>query len=129
VLAQKRRPDHRSRSTKTMRIAIPVADGRLCMHFGHCEQFAFVDTDTATRQVLETRYVTPPPHVPGLLPEWIQAQGAGIVVAGGMGARAQNLFAERGVAVVTGAPAEAPEVLARAYLDGTLVTGENACDH
>lgn len=112
-----------------MRIAIPVADGRLCMHFGHCEQFAFVDADPSTRQVVRTEYVTPPPHVPGLLPEWIQQQGADIVLAGGMGGRAQGLFAERGVEVVTGAPAEEPTAVAEAYLAGTLVTGANTCDH
>lgn len=28
-----------------MKIAIPMAGGQLCMHFGHCEQFALVDVD------------------------------------------------------------------------------------
>ena len=28
-----------------MKIAIPVADGKLCMHFGHCEKFALIDID------------------------------------------------------------------------------------
>jgi len=25
-----------------MKIAIPIADGKLCAHFGHCEQFSLV---------------------------------------------------------------------------------------
>ena len=33
-------------------IAIPVAGGQLCMHFGHCEQFALLDVDTASKQIL-----------------------------------------------------------------------------
>ena len=33
-----------------MKIAIPLANGQLAMHFGHCEQFALIDVDEATRQ-------------------------------------------------------------------------------
>jgi predicted Fe-Mo cluster-binding NifX family protein len=46
-----------------------------------------------------------------------------------MGARAQGLFAENKIEVVVGAPAETPEALVAAYLDGKLKTGENVCDH
>jgi predicted Fe-Mo cluster-binding NifX family protein len=46
-----------------------------------------------------------------------------------MGSRAQQLFAEQGVKVVTGAPAAEPETVVRQYLADTLVTGENVCDH
>ena len=38
-----------------MKIAIPLAAGRLCMHFGHCEQFALVDVDGATTRAEEPR--------------------------------------------------------------------------
>ncbi len=30
-------PDH-----NTFKVAIPLAEGRLCNHFGHCEQFAVI---------------------------------------------------------------------------------------
>jgi predicted Fe-Mo cluster-binding NifX family protein len=73
--------------------------------------------------------ITPPPHEPGLLPRWLHEQGATVIIAGGMGQRAQGLFAENGIKVVVGAPAEAPDALVRAYLDGTLKTGGNVCDH
>jgi ATP-binding protein involved in chromosome partitioning len=46
-----------------------------------------------------------------------------------MGQRAQQLFAQNGITVVMGAPAEPPEHLATAYLNGTLETGDNICDH
>jgi predicted Fe-Mo cluster-binding NifX family protein len=52
-----------------------------------------------------------------------------MIIAGGMGSRAQGLFAESGIQVITGAPSEAPEVLVKNYLDGTLVVGDNVCDH
>ncbi len=112
-----------------MRVAIPVAAGRLCMHFGHCEQFALVDVDEANRSIRETTLLTPPPHEPGLLPRWLHEQGANVIIAGGMGQRAQQLFAQSGIQVLVGAPAGAPEELVTAYLSGNLQSGQNACDH
>ena len=111
-----------------MRIAIPLAEGRLSMHFGYCEQFALVEVDDA-KQIVDTQLLTPPGHQPGVLPDWLRQQGADVVIVGGMGVRAQQLFAESGIEVVLGAPPEQPEALASAYLAGTLETGENVCDH
>ena len=55
--------------------------------------------------------------------------GTDVILAGGMRQRAQQLFAQNGVNVITQAPPHTPEELASAYLNGTLRTGENACDH
>ncbi len=112
-----------------MRLAIPIADGRLSMHFGHCESFALIDVDPATKAILKEETLTAPPHEPGLLPRWLAEKGATVIIAGGMGQRAQGLFAEQGITVIVGAPAEAPQALAKAYLAGTLKTGSNVCDH
>ena len=73
--------------------------------------------------------VTPPPHEPGLLPRWLHEQGADVIIAGGMGQRAQQLFAEKGIRVVYGVPSDTPETIVTAFLDGTVVSGENLCDH
>ena len=116
-------------SSRVQIIAIPLAGGRLCAHFGHCEQFALLDVDSVSAEVLSARRVTPPPHQPGLLPRWLRDQGVNLVIAGGMGGRAQGIFAEQGIEVLIGAPAESPDNLARSYLDGTLPSGENTCDH
>ena len=111
-----------------MRFAVPTHDKKLCAHFGHCEAFALIDVDGNNTFVSET-YVTPPPHEPGLLPPWIAGQGVNVVIAGGMGARAQQLFAENKVKVVTGAQGETAREVVENYLKGTLVTGANTCDH
>jgi predicted Fe-Mo cluster-binding NifX family protein len=112
-----------------MRVAIPLADGRLAMHFGHCERFAIIDVDVKGKKILMREDVNAPPHEPGLLPRWLGERGAELIIAGGMGSRAQGLFAERGIRVMTGAPADTPEKVVHAWLDGTLVQGENVCDH
>jgi predicted Fe-Mo cluster-binding NifX family protein len=46
-----------------------------------------------------------------------------------MGQRAQSLFAENGIKVVVGAPGDEPDKLVISYLEGTLVSGTNVCDH
>jgi len=112
-----------------MRIAIPLAHGKLSMHFGHCEHFALVDVDLSSKRMLNRVDIKAPPHQPGLLPPWLAQRGATLIIAGGMGQRAQTLFADHGIQVLVGAPVETPERLINAYLSGTLATGENICDH
>ena len=112
-----------------MRIAIPTAAGKLAMHFGHCEEFAVIDVDPEKKAVLTTEVLKAPEHEPGLFPRWLAARGVSTVIAGGMGGRAQSLFAAENIEVVVGAPAEEPAAVAMAYLDGNLKTGSNICDH
>ena len=112
-----------------MKIALPVADGKLCMHFGHCEHFALVEVDPEKKVILNTTLLVPPAHAPGVIPPWVAEQGASYVIAGGMGGRAIELFEQAGVHVITGAPGETPEKLVTAFLNGTLATGDNVCDH
>lgn len=112
-----------------MRIAIPLANGKLALHFGHCETFALIDADESTHEQRSVTEMSPPPHQPGVLPRWLAQQGAGVIIAGGMGSRAQALFAENGIKVVVGAPAEEPATLVERYLNGTLETGGNVCAH
>ena len=112
-----------------MKIAIPLAAGRLTMHFGHCEEFAIVEVDDIAKEITNTRIMEPPAHEPGVLPAWLYDQGAEVIIAGGMGQRAQQLFAQNGIEVLTGAPAKTPQDLVAAYLDETLETDENVCDH
>lgn len=112
-----------------MKIAIPTANGKLCMHFGHCEIFTLVDVDPETKTIAGSVQLDPPPHEPGVLPHWLAGQGADLIIAGGMGMRAQDLFEANNIKVVVGAPSADPETLVKAYLDGSLETGSNACDH
>ena len=112
-----------------MRIAIPVSDGRLDPHFGHCRQFALIDVDETDMTINARNDVEAPPHEPGKLPAWIAEQGATLVLAGGMGGRAAQLLEGHGVEVVVGVPGLDPEKLVIAYLSGEIGEGVNACDH
>jgi len=112
-----------------MKIAIPVVNGVLNTHFGHCKEFVFIEADRESKEIVKEDTVAAPPHEPGLLPHWLSQRGVTMVIAGGMGQRAQGLFSEEGIEVVVGAPAEDPKTLVLQYLAGNLVTGDNACDH
>jgi len=110
-----------------MKIAMPIAEGALCRHFGHCEQFGIVPVHGDG--IGEIEMLQPPPHEPGVLPRWLHEQGVNVVLAGGMGMRAQELFRSYGIEVVVGVEPGPPAVVAKAFVDGNLVTGANACDH
>jgi ATP-binding protein involved in chromosome partitioning len=110
-----------------MRIAVPTFDGELCMHFGHSQQFTFIDVEG--EEIKNAEVAMPPGHAPGVLPKWLREQGAEVIIASGMGRRAQSLFNENGIAVVVGAPMLKPEELVKQYIVGTLKVGDNICDH
>jgi len=112
-----------------MLIAIPTSDGKLCMHFGHCERFTIFEIEAEQKKMIAKTILVPPPHDPGLLPKWLKSENVSVVIAGGMGQRARALFEESGVQVIVGAQPDEPENVIAAYLDGTLVTGDNVCDH
>jgi len=112
-----------------MKIAIPLAGGKLSAHFGHCEEFAIIIVVPASNTVSSREDVAPPPHEPGLFPKWLAERGATHIIAGGMGQSARNLFARNHIEVVVGAPEDSPEKIAALYLEGKLRTGENICDH
>ena len=112
-----------------MRIAIPVTDDKLSAHFGHCQQFAIIDVDTDTRDIKSHELVDSPGHEPGLLPNWLAGLHVELIIAGGMGRRAQQLFAQSGIDVVVGAANDNPQELALQYLTGQLQRGQNICDH
>ena len=110
-----------------MKIGIPLAEGRLAAHFGHCKEFAIFDVEDNV--IIKKEILVPPPHEPGVLPRWLHEQGAAIIIAGGMGQRAQSLFTEQGITVVVGAPSQEPETIVNSYLSNKLESGENLCDH
>lgn len=109
------------------KIAIPISDGLLDPHFGHCQQFALVEV--IDKQAGQVSYLDAPPHEPGKLPRWLADHGATDVIAGGMGQRAIQLFEQRGVKVTVGAARRAPEELVAAFLSDSLDLAANRCDH
>ena len=121
--------DKNTQKESPMKIAIPLIEGKLAMHFGHCQEFVLIDADEQAKKIIKKESVQPPGHEPGVLPRWLHEQGANIIISGGMGSRAQSLFAENNIKVITGATSDEPEKIVMDYLNGSLVSGDNICDH
>ena len=80
ALDQGQSPDHQpqpleNKQNTHMRIVIPLADGKLTSHFGHCASFALVDVDPAEKIIVKREDIEAPPHEPGLLPPWLAERG------------------------------------------------------
>lgn len=112
-----------------MKYALPVSGGVLSPHFGHCEQFALIDVDEEKKEIVKKELVPSPGHEPGLLPQWLAEEGVSVVIAAGMGSRAQNLFRQNRIEVFINVLEGDPEKAVQDYLAGTLETGDDICDH
>ncbi|MCK5285071.1 MAG: NifB/NifX family molybdenum-iron cluster-binding protein [Alphaproteobacteria bacterium] len=111
-----------------MKIAIPLEKEKMCSHFGHCRNFAIIETDEKGDIVARNDFPSPP-HEPGLLPKWLIEREVNLVIVGGIGARAQGLLVEKGIDVIIGAQEDTPENLVKSYIDGKLSSGNNFCNH
>lgn len=107
-----------------MKIAIATQQGQVCEHFGHCEGFTIYEADGT--EIKNKTYAQNPGHHPGVLPVFLKKQGADVVIAGGMGQRAQTLFAQQNIGVIVGAAGECDQT-AKSYLNGALKSTESVC--
>lgn len=106
--------------------AIPTENQKLCAHFGHCEKFAIVKTDE--KKILQEEYVSPPEHQPGTYPKFLADMGVSVIISGGMGQKAQNLFNQNNIEVYIGVDSNSPKNLVEKYLEDQLENGDNKCD-
>ncbi len=108
-----------------MRIAISTDSEYVSAHFGRCSSYTIVDIDNEkeiSRKVIEN-----PEHSPGFLPGFLSNQGVDCVITGGMGMRAQSLFAQKNIQTIVGVAGKIDDVIEK-FLKGTLKAGESLCD-
>jgi predicted Fe-Mo cluster-binding NifX family protein len=108
------------KTTATMKIAIPIENGRLHGDFSRCHQFALVEMDADKKLTLRTSIVSAPEHPPGRFPRWLRDEGVQVVISGGIGPRALTIFGHCGIEVRTGTAGAPVEQVAAAYLNGEL---------
>jgi predicted Fe-Mo cluster-binding NifX family protein len=58
----------------------------------------------------------------------LDEKGVKVIISGGMGSGAIDLFSEKNIEVVTGAKGAAKQAV-EMYLTGELISGANNCDH
>lgn len=107
-----------------MKIAV-ASDGRsVSQHFGHCEGFTLFTV--RENQITGSKFVQNPGHKPGFLPNYLNDLEVNVIISGGMGGAAIEIFNEKQIEVVTGAAGDA-EKAARMYLEGTLKSTGSVC--
>ncbi len=110
-----------------MKLAAACTGTQMCPHFGHCENFMLFEAEGG--KIVSEQSIPNPGHKPGFLPNFLADQGVTVMIAGGIGGGAIEIFNERGVTVVTGAQGGAREA-AQSYLNGTLIsTGAQCHEH
>lgn len=112
-----------------MIIALPLTDtDEFSPHFGAAAKARLYEVAADSTAITHTTTVVPPEPEPCGWAAWLATQGVTHFLAGGMGQGAQQRMAEAGILVTVGVAAAAPDALARAFLDGSLVAGANACE-
>ncbi len=107
-----------------MKIAVASDKNIVSGHFGHCEGFMLFDAEQG--QITHEEFVENPGHRPGFLPVFLHEKGANVIISGGMGAGAIQIFNDKGIEVVTGASGQAKE-MAEQYLKGNLQSTGSVC--
>ncbi|MCI1208204.1 MAG: NifB/NifX family molybdenum-iron cluster-binding protein [Treponema sp.] len=110
-----------------MKIVVPTDGKKVAQHFGHCPSFTFFDVDD--NKITDEETVVNPGHKPGFLPNFLGDKGATVIIAGGMGGGAVDIFNERKIEVVMGASGDAKAAV-ESYLAGNLKSSGSIChDH
>jgi len=109
------------------KFAIPAVNKMLTPHFGHCENFAIVETENDS--IVSIQFLDPPVHQPGAYPKFLADHGVNVIISGGMGIKAQDLFAQNNIEVCIGVSSNSPQHIVEQYLQNQLETGQNLCDH
>ncbi|HNX38706.1 MAG TPA: NifB/NifX family molybdenum-iron cluster-binding protein [Candidatus Cloacimonadota bacterium] len=111
----------------TMTIAIPVIGESLSPHFGHCEKFAIYQVQDG--QISGGEQHTPPAHEHGQHISFLKSFGCEVLIAGGMGAPAQELCLASGISIYKGLPGLPLRKLVEMFVNNELPSGATQCDH
>ncbi|MGZ4846654.1 MAG: NifB/NifX family molybdenum-iron cluster-binding protein [Halobacteriota archaeon] len=109
-----------------MKVAIATENEAVCQHFGHCPEYTIYTIEGNSIRGKET--IQNPGHRPNFLPGYLHERGVDVIIAGGMGVKAQKLFEEAGVEPVLGVEGSVEQVAER-YVQGELERGSSMCEH
>lgn len=108
-----------------MKIAIATDKGKVSSHFGHCEGFIVYEVDKD--KVTNRESVPNPGHKPGFLPVFLKEKGINVIISGGMGVKAQQLFSDNDIQVIVGATGDCDQVI-KEYINGNLESTGEVCE-
>lgn len=107
-----------------MKIAVASEKKMITQHFGHCENFNIFETKDG--EIINEESIPNPGHRPGFLPNFLNDLDVNVIISGGMGGGAIDIFNRNGIEVITGAKGDAKEVVEQ-YLKGNLESTGSVC--
>lgn len=107
-----------------MKISVACEGTNVAGHFGHCENFAIFET--ADGKIVSSNSIPNPGHRPGFLPNFLADMGAEVIISGGMGGGAVDIFNERNIEVIVGVTGDAKQAV-ETYLRGELKSTGSIC--
>lgn len=109
-----------------MKFAISTDQGYVSAHFGRCSSYTVVETKEG--QILSREEIPNPGHQPGFLPQYLSEKGINCIIAGGMGPRAQALFAQKDIETIIGVQGSIDEIIEK-FIKQELEGGDDLCGH
>lgn len=107
-----------------IKIAVASEKEKVTEHFGHCQNFNLFETEND--RIVKSESIPNPGHRPGFLPNFLNDMGVNVIISGGMGGGAIEIFNEKGIEVIVGAAGDA-KIAAEAYLEGALKSSGSVC--
>ncbi|WP_058484906.1 NifB/NifX family molybdenum-iron cluster-binding protein [Defluviitalea phaphyphila] len=107
-----------------MKIAVASEGKMVSGHFGHCEGFTVYEVEE--NKIKNKEFVKNPGHRPGFLPKYLNELGINVIISGGMGETAQQLFNQNNIEVIVGVEGVSDEVIDK-YLKNELRSTGSVC--
>lgn len=107
-----------------MKISVACMGRQVGGHFGHCENFTIFEAEGD--KITSENSIPNPGHRPGFLPNFLGDRGVEVIIAGGMGGGAVDIFNGRGIEVIVGAEGDARAAV-ESYLRGELKSTGSVC--
>ncbi len=106
-------------------IAIPLENGIMSAHFGHCEKFAIIETEN--NRIVKIFEATTPAHEPGANPRWLINQGVTDLIVAGIGQKAISNLSQHNIIILSGDAGKTIENLVDDVLNNKLKEFDSAC--
>ena len=107
-----------------IKIAVASENEMITEHFGHCANFNIFEVKD--NQIIKSESIPNPGHKPGFLPNFLNDMGVNVIISGGMGGGAIDIFNEKVIEVILGASGNAKAAV-EAYLQGSLKSTGSVC--
>ena len=107
-----------------MKIAVTTEDNMVFPHFGRSPQFTIYEIEDC--KIKDKKILANPGHEMGVIPEFLKNEGVSLVITGGMGMRARELFSQYNIDCFVGVEGSSDDAV-NAYLNNALENKDSIC--